>query len=277
MLRRVVSGHGRELARIVAYNENHDEQGRFASGDSAGGDSAKFSKDLGAAMQGKAEMGPRGFPIYKVDGKDYMIKQGAAYSKSEQMGSQYAKTAQTEVIEVRGATVQGRPVNAVEFQRQGFKDMGKMSEAQKHAAVNAADRQSVERQALYGYAIGHTDPNDGNFFIRDNKIVGLDKDPSFSAGKDKSAQFRAPEYMHHLGGRDFAFSRGEVDHMARAGDKIAEQLRSAGQTRDAAGVSARAGVLRQFLQGDNLTLGRLQDLGSGHDAGKSWVSRLFGG
>ncbi len=30
---RVIPGRGRELARVVAFNENHDELGRFASGD----------------------------------------------------------------------------------------------------------------------------------------------------------------------------------------------------------------------------------------------------
>ncbi len=257
--------------KIVA-EQQREENGQFGQGD--GG--AKFSQSLETAMQGKAEIGPRGFPIYKVDGKDYMVKQGQAYSKSEQMGSQYSKDAGTEVIEVREAKVQGRTVNAVAFQRDGIKDIGKMSETQKAEAVKGADRQSVERQALYGYAIGHTDPNDGNFFLKDNKMVGLDKDPSFSSGKDKSASFRAPEYMHHLGGRDFAFSKSEAEHMAGAAEKIADKLDKAGRGRDAKGVRARAGVLRTFSQGKDLSLGRLQDLGAGHDAGKSWISRLFG-
>lgn len=32
----LISGRGRELPRIVAHNDNHDELGRFAEGDSAG-------------------------------------------------------------------------------------------------------------------------------------------------------------------------------------------------------------------------------------------------
>ncbi len=263
---------GDDLKKKFLVEQQREENGQFGQGD--GG--AKFSQGLEKAMEGKAEIGPRGFPIYKVDGKDYMVKQGQAYSKSEQMGSQYSKDAGTEVIEVREAKVQGRTVNAVAFQRDGIKDIGKMSEMQKAEAVKGADRQSVERQALYGYAIGHTDPNDGNFFLKDNKMVGLDKDPSFSSGKDKSASFRAPEYMHHLGGRDFAFSKSEAEHMAGAAEKIADKLDKAGRGRDAKGVRARAGVLRQFSQGKDLSLGRLQDLGAGHDAGKSWISRLFG-
>jgi hypothetical protein len=129
------------------------------------------------------------------------------------------------------------------------------------------------------YTIGYTDPNDGNYFIKGNKLVGLDKDPSFRDGKGNDTQFRAPELFRHLGGRSFSFSRAEMEHMAAAADKIADKLDRQGKSKDANGVRQRGAVLRETLRlhGDRPTLGQLEDTGAGVQASKSFFTRLVGG
>ncbi len=50
-LRRIIPSNGRELPRIVGYNENHDEAGRFAEGSSEGASAiAKAADKTASAM-----------------------------------------------------------------------------------------------------------------------------------------------------------------------------------------------------------------------------------
>ena len=107
----------------------------------------------------------------------------------------------------------------------------------------------MKRHSLYDYIIGYNDNHADNYLIKDNRLIAIDKNPSFTegTGKGNTTKWSPPFFTSLFGGGNFQFSRSEVEHMADVAGRIAANLEKQGMGKYAVGVRSRAEVLRGLL------------------------------
>lgn len=215
------------------------------------------------------KVGPRGFPIVTTGGKGYLVKPGAAgvTAQNEALASKLGhEIAGVDIYNADVRTVAGKPAAVSEWIQgsKSLEDMG--NEDAKRKALQAIPRAHLERHALFDYAIGAADAHDGNFVVKDNRLIAIDKGVTFGAGKGDLTTARLPDYLR-LASDDktidgFQFSKPEIEHMAGAADKMADALEAKGFKKESAGVRARGKVLSDFAKSDDHSAKNLDQLGA---------------
>lgn len=234
--------------------------GSGASGGSGG--KGGSGKTPNAAQLEKANEGKRLHPNVSVkkdaDGNEWVVKGRAgkgAGVQNEATAAALAKTAGVDVVQVHPQKHNGQDVAVSE--RVAGTALSAMSPADRRAAMAKVPKAEVDRQALFDYAIGSTDPNMGNYIIRPNgSMVAIDKEQSlgYGTGKPANSSYHPPAFLEASvqqgkAAVHYEFDRRNLTDMASAANRMADDLAAQGKKKEADGVRRRAEVMTRVAAG----------------------------
>lgn len=257
----------------------------------AGGGGSSPNTDQLARANDLERLHP-GVTVRKDDaGKEWVVKGRVGRGKqasNEATASELGGIAGVDVVRVHHVKLDGQDASVSE--RVKGTPLVKMDEAGRRAALASVPRADLDKHALLDYVIGSHDPNDGNYFVKDGKMVALDKEMSLGQGLGNRSHFQVPFMLGYATPKgtpasSYEFSSDSIKGMAELGAKVAEHLRKKGKTRDAEGVERRTAVLSELAKsGRPVTAAEIDAAGTEYDrrnppAGpvKRFFKGLFGG